>query len=460
MNILMVSSYPPRKCGVGEFAFDLAHALMRKPRTNVGIAALVTETAPQLPEVVILIRKDHRPDYAAAANAINGSRWDVVVVQHEFGLYGGTGGEWVLDFIANLRKPVITVLHTLDTGPVEPHASIVNRIAAMSNFTVTATRHGQALLPSFGGAPERTAYIPLGAPDNASVNRDALRAAYGVSDRVVAMTFGLLNPNKGIEFVLDALPAVAASHPQVLYWIVGEPHPDNAEAAGYYSRLQARAHELGLSQHVHFMPVYQSQQDLLHRLTAADIYLSPHSDVSFAFASATLTYAARTGKPILSTPTLYARELLGDGTGILIPFGDVASIASQLSNLIGDAGARNQVAARSRNKGASFDWSIVAEEYWRLAATAAKEGVRRGLPGVGDFRGRKRRRRRKLRRGRRGRWLKRVVRRGKIRGRRMRRVLRIGRGRRRLRLRRVNRRRSVRARRSAPRARKKRVRAR
>ncbi|WP_027087815.1 glycosyltransferase [Cohnella panacarvi] len=453
MNILMVSSYPPRKCGVGEFAFDLAHALMRKSRTNVGIAALVTEATPQLPEVVMLIRKDHRPDYSAVANAINGSRWDVVVVQHEFGLYGGIGGEWVLDLIANLRKPVITVIHTLDTAPVEPRAAIVGRIAAMSNFTVTATRHGQALLPSFGGAPERTAYIPLGAPDNASVNRDALRAAYGVSDHVVAMTFGLLNPNKGIEFALDALPTVAASHPQVLYWIVGEPHPDNAESAGYYSRLQARAHELGLGRHVHFMPVFHSQQDLLHRLTAADIYLSPHGDVNFAFASATLTYAARTGKPILSTPTIYAQELLGDGTGILVPFGDVAAIASQWSDLIGDANARRQIEARSRNKGASFDWSLVADEYWRLAATAAKESVRRGLPSIDDVRGRTRRRRRKLRKGKRGRWRRRVVRRGKRRSRRTRRLLRIGRGRRRLRLRRGKFRRGVRARRYTRRAR-------
>lgn len=455
MNILMVSSYPPRKCGVGEFAFDLAHALMRKPRTNVGIAALVAEAAPQLPEVVMLIRKDHRPDYTAAAHAINGSRWDVVVVQHEFGLYGGIGGEWVLDLIANLRKPVVTVLHTLDNAPVEPRAPIVGRVAAMSNFIVTATRHGQALLPSFGGAQERTAYIPLGAPDNASVNRDALRAAYGVSDRVVALTFGLLNPNKGIEFVLDALPSVAASHPHVLYWIIGEPHPDNLEAAGYYSQLQARAHELGLGQHVHFMPLFHSQQDLLHRLTAADIYVNPHGDVNFVFASATLSYAARTGKPILSTPTLFARELLDDGTGILVPFGDVASIASQLSNLAGDAHARNLFAARSKNKGAMFDWSRVADEYWRLATTAAAEGVRRGLPGIGgDVRGGKRRRRRKRSRGKRGRWRRRMSRRGKLRSRRTRRSLRIRSGRRRLRLRRGSIRRGVRARRSSRGARK------
>ena len=450
MNILMLSTYPPRKCGIGEFAADLTRHLLGKPGTSVGIAAIVTEPLSYPPEVVFTVRRDYREDYVHAAYAINASRWDAVVVQHEFGLFGGEDGNWILDFLDHLRKPVVTVLHTLDGEPVGPRASIVNRIAAISNYVIATTQHAKALLPAFGSPPERTIHIPLGAPDNASLDRDALRAAYGVGSRVVALTFGLLNPNKGIDLVLSAMPSVVAEHPETLYWIVGSPHPDNPSAEGYADGLRSRVSELGLAGHVQFIPEFQSRRQLLERLTAADVYVNPHWDVNFVFASGTLSHAARTGKPILSTPTSYAKELLEDGTGLLFPFGDAGALSAELSGLIGSGAARSRLAERARSKGTLFEWSRVADGYLQLASLASAEGVRRGWadpPPQSGGAGRSLRGKRgggRRRRGKRGRGVR-------VRGeRRLRRLRARGGGRRRLRLRRVIARRSgARARRSA-----------
>ncbi|MFC5528576.1 glycosyltransferase [Cohnella yongneupensis] len=449
MNILMLSTYPPRRCGVGEFAYDLANHLMLKGQMNVGIAALVTDSLPYPPEVVIKIRRDELQDYYNAANAINASRWDVVVIQHEFGLYGGQDGAWVIELIANLKKPIVTVLHTLDFAPIGPRASVVNRIVSMSNYVVATTAHAKSILPGFGAPPERTIHIPLGAPDNASMDRNALRAAYGVHNRVVALTFGLLNPNKGVDLVLSALPSVIAAHPDILYWVVGGPHPDNPEAEGYFRALVARTSELGLDSHVQFMPEFQSQQDLLQRLTAADIYINPHWDVSLVFASGTLTHATRTGKAIMSTPTSYAQELYGDGTGLLFPFGDVSAIAGQLSGLISDAPARGLFSSRAFNKGLIFESNRIADGYLQLAKLASSESLRRGSAELAPFaeqedeRGAKRRRRRSRRLARRrGKGRRRLIVRG-----RKRRLLR--RGGRKLRLRRGKLKGNGRARRSS-----------
>lgn len=402
MKILLLSTYPPRKCGIGEYAHKVA-AHLRKLTSALHVAAIVTDDLPYPPEVVFKLRRDVPEDYGRAAEFINRSRYDVVVLQHEYSLYGGHYGDWVLSLVSRIRKPLVSVIHTLIPGADASTHALTRAIVAGSNVVVATTSQGRlALQASYGAAPGRAIHIPLGASGGDLARRGEYRRHYGIENRAVAVSYGLLHPYKGIEFVIDAIPRFVHAHPSFLFWVVGGPHPDNPESAAYYDRLVEKTRAMGLEQHVQFIPGYQSEEDLTRRLIAADLYINPHKEIGHIFASATLTHAARMGKPILSSPLGYAQELISGDGGILFPFEDAQAIAESLNRLLENGALREQFGSRMHAKGLSFAWENVAAAYRDVAAIAAKDGRRKG-DGAGEERGTGRSsRRRRLRRRRRG----------------------------------------------------------
>ncbi|WP_167859034.1 glycosyltransferase [Paenibacillus cymbidii] len=232
------------------------------------------------------------------------------------------------------------------------------------------------LQQDYGAAEARTLHIPLGAPDALPQERALFRKQLNVANRTVAMTFGLLNPYKGIELVLEAIPEVVEKHPDFMYWIVGSTHPDHAYGDSYYNKLVDLIDQYGIHNHVRLISGYQSEQDLIRLLTASDIYINPYWKINAVFASATMTYAARMGKTIISSPIDYSLELLSDGAGMIFPYGDVGAIARQLKMLLADQKEREAMGAKLKRKTSEYGWNDVAAAYWRVIERADDQSWR------------------------------------------------------------------------------------
>ena len=371
-----VSTYLPRRCGIATFTSDL-HAATR----NSEIAVL-HPTGPALPypgEVHHRIRKDERADYLHTAKALNRCV-DVVSIQHEYGIWGGEDGEHVLDFVRALRIPSVVTLHTVLPEPTPHQRSVLaDLVASVEKSVVMSRSAADLLIRRYDVDARRLQVIPHGVPNVALVESATVKPSLGIAGRDVILSFGLLGPGKGYEHAIEALPAVAAANPDVLYVIVGATHPDliSSEGEAYRQSLIDRIARLGMERHVRFVDRFVGRAELAQWLKAADVFVTPYPNLG-QIVSGTLSYAMGAGRAVVSTPYTYAKELLADGRGLLVAPGSPSALADGLRSVLGDPGLRAAIGRRAHAFTRRMIWPAVGMEYADLFAGLAR-GIRRGV---------------------------------------------------------------------------------
>ena len=372
MHVTFLSTYPPRACGLATFTRDLRDAVIGTGAATADVVSVVHDRTLQRPEVTYQLRQHERADYAAAAAFLNGSSTDVLSVQHEFGIFGGPEGRWVLDLMRQTRRPVVTTLHTVLPSPPEHYRTATRAVVDASDRVVVMSETARRLLVDvYGADPARLAVVLHGAPALDPTPPPGLKASLGLEGRTVLLTFGMLGPGKGIEFALAALPGVVEKCPDALYVVLGATHPEIVRREGevYREGLMAEVRALGLEDHVRFVDQYADIDTIWTYLQAADVYVSPYPGMD-QIVSGTLAYALSAGKAIVSTPYLHAAEALADGRGLLVPYGETAAFSEALARFATDRAFREETAAAALAYGEQAAWPAVGEAYAQVFAEA------------------------------------------------------------------------------------------
>nr|WP_208402990.1 glycosyltransferase family 4 protein [Sphingomonas japonica] len=355
----------PRKCGLATFTTDTHRALIERfPELTVDVYAMDDHPGryDYPDEVTAAIPQDDRTGYLAAARAIEASGAQALWVQHEYGIYGGSAGDHLLALLDRVTMPVIVTLHTILEKPSADERRVLEALLRRAARVIVMAERGREILVRVYGANSRTILtIPHGVPDRALADPSEFKRRFGWDGRKVVLTFGLLAPNKGIETLIEAMPAVVAAHPDTLYVVLGATHPNLVahEGEAYRDRLLAQAERLGVGENVRFIDAFVEHDELLDYLQAADIYATPYSNPA-QITSGTLSYAVGVGKPVVSTPYVHATEILADGHGILVNFGDSAGFAQAISALLSDDAARHALAERAYARGRTMLWPCLA----------------------------------------------------------------------------------------------------
>ncbi|WP_274650954.1 glycosyltransferase family 4 protein [Paenibacillus humicola] len=376
-RIAFMSTYVPQKCGLATYTHHLRQSI-RTARSWSGIDPVIVMTAQddrKLPEdpSLWMLPKHERSAYRAMAAKINRSDVGAVSLQHEFGIFGGEAGSYVLDFIERLDKPLITTFHTVFQHPEEPYRSIQERIARRSDRIVVMNRKAIVYLQQSYGIPSvKIDYIPHGTPEPRTNERAAIREKSGWADKKVLLTFGLLSRGKGLETVIRALPDVLRKVPNALYVIMGQTHPEvrRTEGEAYREQLQSLVHELGLDKHVRMVNEYVDEDRLADAIAGCDLYVTPYPGLQ-QITSGTLAYAIGLGRPVLSTPYSYAEDILGGCPELLVPAGDSEEWGRRIASMLSDPAALRQWEDRIARIGQGMQWPQVGKAHIRLFDQAA-----------------------------------------------------------------------------------------
>ena len=366
-KVCLFSTYPPRKCGIAVFTKDLVDAMDLSGNSVSSTVIAVNENRAFYrydERVRWQIRQDNEEDYIKVAEEVNSSDIDVVNIQHEFGIFGGEWGSHVLSFIETLKKPLVTTLHTVQPDLEPEGQKVMKEILSQSNAIVVMAKAAIGILAQLGVCFEKINVIPHGCPNIPFVSSDSVKPAIGLKDRIILCTFGLISRGKGIEYVVQALPQIVAKHPKVVYLIIGETHPvvKRNEGEEYRRMLFEQVKELGLRNHVAFQNRFLSRMELIRYLQATDIYLTPYLGVN-QISSGTLINALATGRAVVSTPYLQAKEVLSNGRGVLCDFKNSASIADAVETLLSNESLKKETETKAYEHSRSFIWSRVAKKY-------------------------------------------------------------------------------------------------
>jgi glycosyltransferase involved in cell wall biosynthesis len=365
-HIALIGNFLPRKCGLATFTTDTYQALQQRyPDLRVDVYAM--DDRPGLhaypPAVTHAIPQNDRAAYSEAARRIVESGAKAVWVQHEYGIYGGAAGDYLLALLDRVGLPVIVTLHTILDAPNADQRRVMDALLRRAARVIVMAEKGREILTRVHDVdPHKLVMIPHGVPDRAFVEPAAMKDRFGWAGRDVILTFGLLAPNKGIETMIAAMPAVVERHPNALYVVLGATHPHLVEHEGeaYRDRLKALAADRGVADNVCFVDAFVEHEELLDHLQAADLYVTPYNNPA-QITSGTLSYAVSMGKVVISTPYVHASEILADDHGVLVPFGDVAAFAREITRLLGDASARRALAERAYARGRTMLWPRLAE---------------------------------------------------------------------------------------------------
>jgi glycosyltransferase involved in cell wall biosynthesis len=398
LRVAFVGTYPPRRCGIATFTSDLADAVATHraadarstwtagerlgPSVRADIAAVDSEDRDFPPEVRLQWRSDIPADYFRAADQLNRGGYDVVSLQHEFGIYGGPDGEWIVDMLDHLRLPVVTTLHTVLADPSDRQRRIVRALAQASRRVVVLSRAAAQRMPSaYGIDPSLVRTIPHGVPDMPYVDPNAIKPDLGLAGHPTVLSFGLLGPGKGYELVIRAMADVVRDVPNACYVILGATHPQLLRHEGevYRNSLQVMVKDLGLVEQVRFVNEYVDLPALERWLLAADVFVTPYPGVE-QVVSGTLAYALAAGKALVSTPYAYAKELLAEGRGRLVPFGDSLALGGEIRRFLLDPKVRDDARRLAYRHGRSMTWPTVGAEYRHLFEEVIAEGANRHAP--------------------------------------------------------------------------------
>jgi glycosyltransferase involved in cell wall biosynthesis len=395
------STYPPRACGIGTFAFDVRTALLGVANVeDCSVLVIVDDpSSPQRPEILQTISQGARGDYVRAARTLARDDLDVVLLQHEYGIFGGRDGAYALSFARGLAQPLVVTLHTVLSKPTEHQLHILTALCDEAERVIVMTESARRLVIELGACDEeKLRVIPHGAPVALGAARGELAA--GRRPRYVAPTpggyeriesnfllssFGLISPGKGLETMIDAMPAIVERHPDVLYLIAGRTHPQIARRQGeeYRFMLERRIVDLSLGDHVQFDDRFLSIEELADLLAATDVFVTPYTN-SEQSSSGALTFALAAGCAVVSTPFLYAEDMLRSGAGTIVPFSDSAALAAAVCSLIEQPDELAAASAEARRVGSGLAWPSVAEATAAVLEEAAVAAPRRTpIPDVG-----------------------------------------------------------------------------
>nr|BCX01708.1 MAG: glycosyl transferase [Bacteroidota bacterium] len=372
--VVLVGTYPPVRCGIATFNADLHRVLSaRGLDVSVAVIAHPEETTGPFPEEVLWVISRHdRPAYRRLAHAL--SRAEVVILQHEYGLYGGRWGSWILEWAEELRAPLVTVFHTLlETPPPGLHEEdlremrrIARELALRSEGVVVLLPDGVQMLERCGVPPERMVVIPHGVPEVPELELEACKATLGLSGPVL-VTYGLLGPGKGIETVLEALTRLRGRFPDLTYLVAGSLHPNlhRLEGRRYLDELEKMAVARGLEANFRIREGYLAHEELVLLMGAADVVLLPYPNLE-QISSGTLSFAMGAGKAIIATPFRHARLALRAGRGLLCPPGDPEAWAEAIARLLEEPQERARMGRRARLYAEAYTWPRIAVAYERL----------------------------------------------------------------------------------------------
>ena len=367
-RIAFIGNYLPRRCGIATFTTDLCEAVAADNETMTCIALPVNDTADgyEYPARVRfeLTEKDIE-SYRRAADFLNINNVDLVCLQHEYGIFGGRAGSHILALLRELHMPIVTTLHTVLAEPDTDQRRVLEEIAAFSDRLVVMSQRAKEFLTRiYHVSSDKIDLIPHGIPDVPFVDPSFHKDLFGVEGKMVLLSFGLLSSSKGIETVIEALPAILADHPNVVYMILGETHPHVKETDGeaYRISLQWLARERGVESNVIFYNRFVSLNELIEFIGATDIYITPYLNQA-QITSGTLAYTLGAGKAVISTPYWYAEEMLAEERGVLVPFRDSTALAQQVNHLLNDVTRRHAMRKRAYLYGREMIWSRVARQY-------------------------------------------------------------------------------------------------
>ncbi len=384
-RVAMISSVLPRRCGIATFANDLLDGLAAAaPRTDLWSIAL-NDKAGQYQyanRVQFEINENHLADYRLAAEFLNANQVGAVSLQHEYGIFGGPDGKHILELLSRLRMPIVTTLHTVLKEPSEGQKRTLQRIAELSDRLIVMAHQAESFLTDIYDVPaEKVTHIHHGIPDVPFIDPSFYKDQFGVEGRKVILTFGLLGPGKGIENVIEALPAIVKKHPDAVYVVVGATHPGVLAHNGeeYRLGLQRRARELGVADHLQFHNRFVDLAELCEFLCAADIYVTPYLSEN-QICSGTLAYALGTGNAVVSTPYWYAKEMLADGRGICVPFKDPAAMAKAMIDLFDNETERHAIRKKAYAFSRQMIWPAVAGAYLNVFGQVIEQRQREPRP--------------------------------------------------------------------------------
>ena len=384
-RIALIGNHLPRRCGLATYTTDVARALAERfPEIRVDIWAMNDggKSYAYPDHLAGSIEQDDAASYLEAARAITASKADMVWIQHEFGIFGGKAGDLVLTLIDRMTVPVAVAMHTVLAEPDRDQRRVtLALVERCETIIVMAEAARQLLIAQYGADPGQVIVIPHGIPDRPFTETAPMKARLGLQGCDVIMTFGLLSPGKGIETMIAAMPAIVRRNPGALYLVLGATHPHCLAQSGeaYRESLAALAEELGVAANVRFLDAFVEHDELLDYLTAADIYVTPYLNPA-QVTSGTLAYAVGLGKPVVSTPYVHARELLGSGIGRLVEFGDSAGFAASIAGLLEDREAMLDLRRRSYALGRTMIWPRLAEASLARFEEMAERAAKRPLP--------------------------------------------------------------------------------
>lgn len=374
-RIAFIGNYLPRQCGIATFTTDLCDAVAAAYPETTCFALPVNDTQAGYdypPRVRFELAENDPASYRRAADFLNGNNVDLVCLQHEFGIFGGPAGSHILGLLRELRMPVVTTLHTVLRDPDANQRRVMEKLAQKSDRFVVMSQRGASFLRETYGIPEdKVDLIPHGIPDVPFVDPSFHKDRFGVEGKLVLLTFGLLAPNKGLQYVIEALPAIRARYPQIVYIVLGVTHPHVKRHEGEFYRLQLErlARTLGVESNILFYDRFVSLEELIEFIGAADIYITPYLNAA-QITSGTLAYTVGAGKAVISTPYWYAEELLADGRGMLVPFADAPAIAERVLEMLDNESERHAIRKRAYLYGRDMIWPNVAARYMASFARA------------------------------------------------------------------------------------------
>ena len=367
-RVAFVGNSLPRRCGIATFTTDLHQAMRASAPSLQATLVAMTDAGRDYkypPAVGFQIRADNAQDYERAADFLNARGCEAISLQHEFGIFGGEAGEHVLRLLRALKMPIITTLHTVLATPGAAERRVLREIVELSaGIVVMAEKACDLLEAEYGALRHKIEVIPHGIPDAPLVSPVAAKRRRGFAGRRVLLTFGLLSPNKGIEVMIDAMPAVLADRPEAVYLILGATHPAliRSEGEAYREKLQQRVRTLGIESAVEFMDQFVDQPTLIDFINMCDVYVTPYLNEA-QMTSGTLAYSFGLGKAVVSTPYWHAQELLSQGRGVLVPFGDSKAIGAAVSGLLTDDARRNAMSAQAYAHSRSMTWAVTSRRY-------------------------------------------------------------------------------------------------
>jgi len=397
-RIALIGNYLPRRCGIATFTTHVHEALRgRYPGIATDVYAVNDrgKAYDYPPAVVASIEQDEAASYEAAGATIVRRGTDLIWVQHEFGIFGGPAGDDLMTILDQTTLPVIVTLHTVLAEPNAEQREVMQKLLRRASLVVVMAKRAEAILrATFGDRVGAVAIVPHGIPDRAYEDPALARRCQGWEDRPTIMTFGLLSPDKGIETMIRALPAIVRACPDAIYRVVGATHPHLLahEGEAHREALQSLARSLGVADHLRWDNRFLREVELLDQLAAADLYVTPYRNPA-QITSGALSYAAGLGKPIISTPYVHAQELLADGRGILVPFDEADALAAAVIGLLRDSAARQAMARRIYRHSRGTVWTTMVERIveaargpvWGASVSAAPVESETDLNGTVDL---------------------------------------------------------------------------